>query len=205
MIYTTNIVLPTLQQHLLRCQSDEAAVKEEKTNVNAVDLTIEGASSVPTNNIFTTDQLREMNESTYTITSYVQFFMLAEKMDLLCPFSNIIRRVKSILCQSESHLLPEHIRIAAGLPRGHELRKVFAQACVGLSIAYVKVQPTRDNFRFKTEMNEVESFAADLLHEYDLIARQGRMEWKNGGLHFLYKDPLTGKPQRLLIWTAGVV
>jgi hypothetical protein len=146
-----------------------------------------------------------MNESTYTITSYVQFFMLAEKMDLLCPFSNIIRRVKSILCQSESHLLPEHIRIAAGLPRGHELRKVFAQACVGLYIADVKVQPTRDNFRFKAEMNEVESFAADLLHEYDLIARQGRMEWKNGGLHFLYKDPLTGKPQRLLIWTAGVV
>jgi hypothetical protein len=48
-IFTSNIVLPTLQQHLLRRQSEDAkqvVVTEEdatqKTNVNTVDLTSEG-------------------------------------------------------------------------------------------------------------------------------------------------------------------
>jgi hypothetical protein len=56
-------------------------------------------------------------------------------------------------------LSAQHIREAVELPRGHALRKLFAEACVRPYLTNLK-EPTP--FRFQAEVDDLEAFASDL-------------------------------------------
>lgn len=173
-------------------EAQEVLGKEEntqrKTEGPAVELTVES----PSFNSAKTPR----GPCSSNLTSHIQFFKMAHEISLLGPFDVLLRRMRTTLVSSNRLLLPSHIRRAAELPRGHEVRKLIAQACVAPYISDSKVQGSRE-FRFGVELREVEAFAADLFCEYNLVVRQGSVEMDSGRLSFLFTDPLTGRPVRL--------
>lgn len=132
----------------------------------------------------------DVKVNSQNIISYLGFLKLADELDLLGPFDDILSNIKEILISSQLSLQPEHIRGASELPSGHGLRKLFAQACVK---RYIN-DTIRDSksFRFATEMDEVESFAADLFKEVDKVLRQ-RHKMAKTRPEYSYFDPLTGE------------
>lgn len=91
---------------------------------------------------------------------------LAERIELLGPFDNVVSSMEEILMSDRSALRPEHIRSAAELPSGHAVRALFAAACVKPYLHHVS--PKADfhdslEFKLQKELDEIDSFAADLV------------------------------------------
>jgi hypothetical protein len=130
------------------------------------------------------------------VTDLIQFLVYADEINLLGPFDKIIDTLKSILIRNSACLLPQHIRTAYQLPRHHPLQKLVVQACI-LDYAYhitrhwpsMHTTPRRV-FRFNEEKAELDSFAADLLQEFEEVAKMS-FEDEDGDFHWF--DTLSKK------------
>jgi hypothetical protein len=193
-MYTSNVVLPLQQLH--RPGSHQAEAQPE-TVIDVVYLAGEGAYFDASENSLSSDNSGIDLEASQTITSYLEFLTLADELDLLGSFDNIIEKIEAILISSELSLLQDHVRSASQLPRGHAIRKLFARACVRPYIEDINKGPADSDFRFRAEMTELESFAADLFCEYNEAIRQRELETGLYGSPYTFPDPLTGMRCRI--------
>jgi hypothetical protein len=185
-MYTSNVVLPPQQPHRSGSHQEKA---HQETVIDVVYLAGEGVYFDANENSLSSDL-----KGSQTITSYLEFLKLADDLDLLGPFDDIIGKIKAILISSELSLLQDHIRSASQLPCGHAIRKLFAQACVRPYIEDINKGPAGSKFRFMAEITEIESFAADLFYEYNEAIRQ--RQWESD-LCATFPDPLTGMRCRI--------
>ena len=193
-MYTSNIVLPVHDQPGSQSEVAQGATPkpqnaQPKTNTKAVDLTSEGLSPNEVKDV-------PMSAASRAITSYLEFFKMADQIGLLGPFEILNSRVKAFLLAREHNLLPCHVRSAVELPRGHAMRKLFAQACVAPYMRDITVCGSAE-FRFSAELNEIDAFVVDLFHEFNKTVRLGVTETAHWPAIFQFIDPLTGTPQRL--------
>jgi hypothetical protein len=86
-----------------------------------------------------------MEQTAKKISSLLQFFILADQIDLLGPFDSVLDSMKSILVVNYKALLLEHIRVAVLLPQNHTIRKLFAQSCVWGYVFYIHPRLTSNH------------------------------------------------------------
>ncbi|KAH6675619.1 hypothetical protein B0J14DRAFT_652464 [Halenospora varia] len=90
----------------------------------------------------------------------LDFLKLADHIALIGLFDSAVELVKGIVTAHSKALLAHHIREGIELPSGHPLRVLFTEVSVKEYIPYMKSDdPTK--FRFKKELDELDSFAAD--------------------------------------------
>lgn len=171
-MYTSNAVLPPAEPRPSAIPTKTAS--EEEKVIDPFYLGHEGthfdaSENVPRANSGTKSDATI--DGPRVIAAYLGFFILADRIDLLGPFNTIISRMDSTLALSEHALQPEHIRAAAQLPRGHPVRKLFAQACTLSYMADINNRLPNNKFRFRKELADIESFASDLLQEFDYHQR----------------------------------
>jgi hypothetical protein len=202
-MYTGDVILPLLTQQQQRFAGKDIPKKIEKKSICSKRLSLtllrldnSIVDSYTSNNASSTDDVDIESEGSRNITRYLDFFKLAVEIDLLGPFDKIIDRVRAILVLSERCLLSEHIRSAADLPIGHTIRKFFAQACLKSYVIDINSYHPGKEFRFMAELDGIESFAADLLYEFNQAMHKGHLKPCEGGRFYLFKDPLTGTTQQ---------
>lgn len=141
------------------------------------------------------------NEGAQTISRLLSFLKLAEQIALLGPFDGPIATITDILISSRSALMPGHIQITAQFPPGHVLRKLFGQACMRDYVHDIlpRANPKPSLFRFSKEMDELDSFAADLARVYRDMPKKRNISAKSQGVTYIYTDPLTGNS----FWTTA--
>lgn len=105
--------------------------------------------------------LKEALRPADRITRYLEFFILADKVDLRGPMTVVIQNPKKILietkCKSQND---QHLGMSSSLRPEHEVRTMFAEACVGqywTSVTENKI------FNYQAAVDNYEGFAADLL------------------------------------------
>ena len=98
------------------------------------------------------------------------------------------------MVKDRSNLESKHIQEAMKLPAGTPARQLIVQACVGpymasLGWSYVSEKTgIMIDFKFKTELDELDGFAAELLRLFGETARK-KQSWKHGQSSVL--DPAT--------------
>jgi hypothetical protein len=131
-------------------------------------------------------------------------FIILSDMLLLGSNDTAIAKMKELIKKSASSLQPRHVREATErLPSGHELREVFALACVWPYIVKQNSkQLTRYNstpFKFVREVGELECFASELFKAHMKIYKDGRYsmgEYKDGKYpkgEYILTNPVTGE------------
>lgn len=95
------------------------------------------------------------------ITKHLAFLVLCDRLLLRenCD-EEIAIKVKDNILKCRDALNAKHLRSAAGLPSGHAVRTLFAEATVK---DFVLARKRREPFKFEMELKEVEGYAADLL------------------------------------------
>ena len=143
-----------------------------------------------------TTKKRSSATGSSSLTSYIEFFKMADEIGLLGPFSTLLQRIKSELTSSSQRLAPSHILAAVQLPRSHSVRSLIAQSCV---TAYIRALKNKDatQFRFWKVLGEAEAFAADLFFQYHNVAEQANFEIDRQHIYYQFKDPLTKDVIRL--------
>jgi hypothetical protein len=138
----------------------------------------------------------EEDAGAWKITNYLNFLKLAQQIELLGPYDSVYEGLVDVLVSSRMSLNIEHLRVAAELPTGHFIRKLFARACV---IPYIHDSnldrhiPDRITFVWHQALDEMESFASDLFKEYGQTIRKKQIH-KTGRQNYLtFKDPLIGQ------------
>jgi hypothetical protein len=125
------------------------------------------------------------------------FHRLADQLDLLGPFDTIITNIRDLILENRMSLYPEHIRSAAEMPAGHEIRTLLAKACVKPYIHDSnKYRPVAGRLEFKMakEVAELDGFAADLFREYGRAIRGKQIHTTRAKHNYLtIGDPLTGE------------
>jgi hypothetical protein len=130
------------------------------------------------------------------ITKLLAFLKLSDEIQLLGPFSQVIKIMTTIVVASRTSLQSSHIRTAFEFPSAHPTRKLFAQACVKeYAVSFFKKPATKTkDFRFKKDLDECDAFAAALLTEF---AEMFRGRSRRTGCHeqrtVEMKDPLSGE------------
>lgn len=190
-MYMSDIVLPSYWQIQRQAKGEETQKKNgkevSKPRNTSVDLTGSGLTTTPA------ELEQHFLSHMVAITSYIRFFLVAYKIGLLGPFDNVVSKVKSVICSEIRSLINVHIRMAfKELPRGHPVRKLFAQACVRSYMEHIDIRPHRKEFRFRFEMTEIEGFAADLLYAVNETMRK-----RVAGEGNVYTDPLLGTQIKL--------
>ena len=90
------------------------------------------------------------------------------------------------------HIISEHLHSASELPRDHPVRKTFASAVVA-----EYMDPKSGTFKFATEMEEIQTFALDVLEEVKETLGNDKMQRYLPGptnRHVSFRDPITGAP-----------
>lgn len=109
------------------------------------------------------EKARPVSAATHAISTYLQFFKLADAIGLLGPFDIIIDRMRAVLKSSEDVLQGVHIHEASLLPRGHAARRRIVRSCTQL---YVEQAVDRQGeFIFMQELLDNEEFVADMMFE----------------------------------------
>ena len=126
------------------------------------------------------------------ITRFLDFLILADRIDLLGPLDTVLHQVKMALRASYLVLQPAHVRKAIRfLPSGHALRKLFAESCAQAYLSHT--QPAGENrfreWHFENEVDNVEGFASDLLKAIGDTGRSRRIV--TGGI--VVRDAVTNK------------
>jgi hypothetical protein len=129
------------------------------------------------------------------VSRLLDFLKLADFLHLTGPFTSIDEAIHEIV-KDRSNLQSKHINEAMKLPAGTPARQIIVQACVGpylesLGWSYVSnVLGSISDFRFKTELDELDGFAAELLRLFGETARK-----KQSGKHgqSMVPDPATGE------------
>lgn len=132
------------------------------TTVNKSATTISAVQPKESQKPVKTISLREVGAS--NITKYLDFIECAQYIDLLGPFDPVIADIKTILIQDPDCLESSHIRFATKLLKGHPVRVILAQAATK---SYMQMLLDRSyvTFKFNKELDELESFAADMTRE----------------------------------------
>jgi hypothetical protein len=128
----------------------------------------------------------------------LDFIILTDRL-LLGPNIKAIAQVKKIIKKSGSSLEPRHVRKATeNLPLGHELREVFALACVWSYIVnHQKISLSWHgvlSFRFMQEVEELEGFASDLFKAHRKIHQDGKLS--DDG--YTMTNPVTGESLKVM-------
>lgn len=164
-MYISDVVLPPVSH--LALAHDEPA-KNHNPADTVMDPTYLGGEGVyfdaAENSAESSRASTPVPAASHAISNYVAFLKLADALGLLGPFDIIINRITTALLTSEEALQGTHIREASELPRGHAVRRMFAQVCVR---PYVQATITTagEGFRFADEVLQIEGFAADLFYE----------------------------------------
>jgi len=141
------------------------------------------------------------------ITRLLEYAELADRLDLLGANTFFVDRIREILKESSTYLSKGHIRSALRLPWGHGIREVFAQSTVAAYLASLRltllqtVETRKKNssretvkarpFRFETELDELEGYAADLQKAQREILRTREIKSYEG--IDTACDPITGE------------
>lgn len=144
------------------------------------------------------------NGKAQTVSRLLAFFKLAEKIGLLGPFDAPIATIRNTLIRSSTSsrasgmmcrtaLLPGHIRLAAELPTGHQLRQLIADACFREFVQdmYSTTHPPSKPFRFDKELKELDGFSSDMLRSFRQSSRKRLQNAKKDGYLWEMLDPLT--------------
>ncbi|KAF8863304.1 hypothetical protein BDZ45DRAFT_685928 [Acephala macrosclerotiorum] len=145
---------------------------------------------VPDNTAATQDarinpKIIKVEQMSQNVTRLLDFLMVADKIQLLGPFDSVVEMMKQIIVPDRSALLATHIRAATNLPSGHGARKLFGKACVK---DYLEFLYKSQKMRFGVELEELDSFAADVLRETPKLWVTGR-----NYSSFRFQDPLTNE------------
>jgi hypothetical protein len=127
------------------------------------------------------------------VSRLLDFLKLADFLHLTGPFTTINETIHEMV-KDRSNLESKHIQEAMKLPAGTPARQLIVQACVGpymasLGWSYVSEKTgIMIDFKFKTELDELDGFAAELLRLFGETARK-KQSWKHGQSSVL--DPAT--------------
>ena len=128
------------------------------------------------------------NSNAEGISKLLAFLKVADEINLLGPFDQVIETMRSTLKLSRASLQSSHITTAFEIPSAHNARKLFIQACIkDYSIElHQKSTLKASPFRFQNLLEKSAAFAAALLKEVR-VAFQSRI-FDRGQTTFL--DPL---------------
>ncbi len=136
---------------------------------------------------------KTMKQSDY-LAQLLEFLTLSDFLGLLGPLTPVTAEISSIL-KSRGNLVSDHIKHAMKQSPGSEARTILLRACVrpylqSLGWTCVNNMPgVISNFRFRTEMKELDGFAGELFRLYDGTIRK-KQRVTHGQI--MVKDPLTG-------------
>ncbi|CZT02989.1 uncharacterized protein RCO7_06045 [Rhynchosporium graminicola] len=145
----------------------------------------------------------ETNPKAQAISRILAFLKLANTIGLLGPFDSVVVEIRSIILSFGGALLAGHIRAASELPSGHSVRILFAEACLRAFAKDMFPRPEGAKpsvaFKFDKELDELDSFAADLIRVYKNVSKKKAqvLGKKEGVVDFLCADPLTSGTFRL--------
>ncbi|CZR50744.1 uncharacterized protein PAC_00618 [Phialocephala subalpina] len=128
-------------------------------------------------------RLTDTEKMSQKITQLLDFLKVADEIQLLGPFDSVIQMMKKIIIVDRSILTTIHIRTAASFLNGHGARKLFVGAYVK---EYLQCLHGCQQLKFRAELDEVDSFAADLLRETPAVRHYTRSI-------LYFKDPLTNE------------
>ena len=129
------------------------------------------------------------------ISRLLGFLKLADFLHLTGPFTSTNETIQQMV-KDRSILQPKHIKEAMKLPAGTPARHIIVQACVGpylesLGWSYVNGMTGKvSDFRFKTKLDELDGFAAELLRLSNETARK-KQSWTYN--QSMVPDPATGE------------
>lgn len=137
-------------------------------------------------------KLLPVDKSAREIISLLAFLKLADEIDLLGSFNNLVNSIKWKIIDDRACLRREHIRMAMEFPAGHAARTLIVQACVKAYISRMFTAPgdTGHTLWYRAELDELDGFAADLLREFTKALDTKRRE--SGYIYYL-PDPLSGE------------
>ncbi|PQE28011.1 BTB POZ fold protein [Rutstroemia sp. NJR-2017a WRK4] len=133
------------------------------------------------------------NSTAVKLDLMLDFLILSDRL-LLGSNDTAVAKMKKLIKESNLSLEPRHVRKAAEyLPSGHEIRELFALACVW---PYILIHQPDKLVRYGLsrseiieEVEEVEGFASDLFKAHRKIYKD--MKYSNGV--YILTNPLTGE------------
>jgi len=143
---------------------------------------------------------KTMDPSDY-LAQLLEFLTLSDFLGLLGPLTPVTKEISSIL-KTRGNLVSDHIKYAMKQAPGSEARNIVLKACIGpylqsLGWSYDHKRPGKiSEFKFKTELDELDGFAAEIFRLFGETARK-KQSWKGSlgiGSLSMVPDPATGEP-----------